>query len=366
MKKYGSISVYLSKDNDWDKIEAYINKAVKLGFDEVFSSLHLPELSFEEQLNGIEKLMHIIKENHMRIIFDVGGDTLSIIFTDKEKEAFIKSLEIDAMRLDCYYTQQQVKDIITKLGVKEFVLNASTLKEETLRQQADLIRSIENNLLISACHNFYIREESGISVSYMQAQNTMIKQYGMKISAFVPSLNCPRGPLFLGLPTLEKHRCCDITLAALELLYLYGNDRVMIGDPFASDEELIKVADIIQEKPLSIPVEIYTEDAVVKDKLLNKTHYFRTDNGAYAHRLESSREMAAFDRKIKPENQIKRQINDITVDNENYQRYSGEIQIMLEERPMDERVNVVGKVLDDQLLKLAEKGLKFNFVEKVE
>ena len=54
----------------------------------------------------------------------------------------------------------------------------------------------------------------------------------------------------------------------------------------------------------------------------------------------------------------------ITMDNERYKRYSGEIQIMRAAYPADERVNVIGELTEKYLLLLdnLENGKQFMFV----
>ncbi len=361
--KKGTVAVYLNNDNDWEKIERYLNKASSLGYDEIFSSLHLPEVSFITQMKGIEKLMELASTFQMRTTFDVGGDTLDIIFSNEELVNKIKELKITNLRLDCYYSKQQIEGIVNKLNISGFVLNASTLQEEELIDNLSMIRNVLPTAIITSCHNFYIRAESGISVEYMMKQNALFKKYELEITACLPSLNEPRGPLFIGLPTLEKHRECDLSEAALELYYLCGNDRIMIGDGFASDKELEIISDIFGNKPLEIEIKTVVNDPIVKEKLFSTTHYLRPDNGVNAYRLESSRKMALPGSLIQPNNQVERKVNSITIDNKLYQRYSGEIQIVFNQMPADQRVNVIGEVINANKLKYLTKGLKFIFKE---
>ena len=69
--------------------------------------------------------------------------------------------------------------------------------------------------------------------------------------------------------------------------------------------------------------------------------------------------------KVKPTNTIERKVGTITIDNEKYLRYNGEIQIALQDLKADERVNVLGKVVDEEipLLKYIVNDVKFRFVK---
>ena len=61
---------------------------------------------------------------------------------------------------------------------------------------------------------------------------------------------------------------------------------------------------------------------------------------------------------------VARTIGAITIDNQEFGRYSGELNICLGELPPDKRVNVVGYVCDDDLplLKLIRPGNRFRLV----
>lgn len=50
---------------------------------------------------------------------------------------------------------------------------------------------------------------------------------------------------------------------------------------------------------------------------------------------------------VAPDNTAERKIGTITMDNEKYGRYQGEVQIVKRPLEYDERVNVIGKVTED-------------------
>jgi len=150
----------------------------------------------------------------------------------------------------------------------------------------------------------------------------------------------------------------------LEMAYLYKVDRIMIGDPFASNEELALMSSVLKGKPIEIQIAVHDMTDAEKKVVFGRNHFCRRDNGAFSLRLESSRKMAAFASIIEPRNCIYRAKYSITIDNEKYRRYSGEIQIIMESLPEDERVNVVGIILEKDRFKckLVESGVVFRFV----
>lgn len=67
---------------------------------------------------------------------------------------------------------------------------------------------------------------------------------------------------------------------------------------------------------------------------------------------------------IVPFNTIAREVGVITIDNELYGRYQGELQIVKKPLLADERVNIIGKVSENsiKLLDFIKEGTKFKFV----
>ena len=52
---------------------------------------------------------------------------------------------------------------------------------------------------------------------------------------------------------------------------------------------------------------------------------------------------------IKKNNTGKRYIGDITINNDKYQRYMGEIQILKVNLPASEKVNIIGKIIEKDI-----------------
>lgn len=369
MKKMkSSISVYLNKSLNFSDVELFISTASQYGFDEVFTSLHLPELSLEEQINNIGRLTKYAHMNSMSVVADVDGNTLDEIFSDVTLTNALRKAEIDGIRLDCYYSGLQVNQAIKDFALKLIVINASILNIYEVNKFIQSIKSEHREIQIAACHNFYPRKETGLSIEYFQNQNKIFKELGIEITACLPSYENPRGPLYDGLPTLEDHRIKSLEAAALELNYEYQVDRILMGDPFISKKEMEIIFGVIEGKPINLYINLMNDlDDQTKLILFGGTHYVRRDNGDYLLRLESSRKMALPGERIKPFNTTIRNKYCVTIDNENYGRYSGEIQIPCKKLQEDSRVNVIAQVDDNDVwkLKLIEKGCNFTFKVKL-
>ena len=235
-------------------------------------------------------------------------------------------------------------------------LNASTLTEDFFRKLDKLSANYEN---IDALHNFYPRVGTGISEDCMIEKNNILQERGIKVCAFVQSNNRKRSPMKDGLPTLEDHRGMEVRKAANHL-FAIGNESVFIGDSLPSEEELQDLASLNPEG-VELEIEVEVEDEVCL-RLLGETYSSRTDNARDAIRASESRLILNGD-KIKPVNITDKKYGDITIDNELYMRYMGELQILITDQKSDNRVNKVASVLqkDFYLLKYINNGKKFYF-----
>lgn len=360
----GIVGVYPTSDTNFEEISNYLKLAALYGFEEVFTSIHLPELNFNVQLEFLENLVLIADSNKMSVCVDIGGETLDKIFSDPQLISLIRDLKITSVRLDCYYDWAQIKKVVEDLEIIGFVLNASVLDRNEVITIVNNLQKYGKSINITACHNFYVRKESGLAESYFITQNEIFSNLGIEITACIRSFHTMRGPLYEGLPTLEKHRTCSFEQSCLEMAYLYGVDRIMIGDPFSSNEELALLSSVMKKDPIQLHIDVSDLNDIEKKAIFGKVHYCRRDSGAFSLRLESSRKMAEYASYIEPRNCIDRNKYSVTIDNEKYLRYSGEIQIITEDLPEDERVNVSGTIREDDRFKckLVQNGVPFIFV----
>ena len=240
-------------------------------------------------------------------------------------------------------------------GIK-IQLNASTITEEFFERLDGFSPNYEN---IDALHNFYPRIGTGISEECMIEKNALLKARGIKSCAFVQSNNRKRSPLKDGLPTLEDHRGLEVREAANHLFAL-GNESVFIGDSLPSLKELEDLSSL-DPNVIELNIEAKTEDKVIL-RLLGEVYSARTDEARDAIRASESRLILNGDI-IEPFNTIDKKIGDITIDNKDYLRYMGELQILKVKNVADSRTNVVASILqkDFYLLKYIKGGKKFHF-----
>ncbi len=362
-----SIAIYPTKDylKMIEKWDSYACLGKKYGFDDIFSTLHLPEVELADQLNGLYQLGKIAEKYQMSLTVDIGGKYTSEILNNEELLERIKTIPISYIRLDCNYNYAEVKSLYEKLDIEGFILNASIYDKKRLAKEVSFLQRLDG-CKIKACHNFYPREESGLDQNFALLQDEMVHQYIDDICYFICSHTNPRGPIYKGLPTIEKHRYMDPYDITKELITIYHADSIMLSDEFFSEEELKKINQAMMEKEnevINIEVECFND---YYDDIVFKVHSFRYDSNDRFLRSESSRAMSEFAKKIPVGNNTERFAGAVTVDNELYCRYSGELQVVLQDELADERVNVVGKIskTDLEKLKRHRDGYQYRFIRK--
>ena len=186
----------------------------------------------------------------------------------------------------------------------------------------------------------------------------MLHQAGIKVGAFVPSQGKQRGPLFEGLPTMETHRLWHTDRAARHMAAL-GIDSVFLSDSLPLPDELKTVVQLPGDEVV-LRAQLFTDDAI-QQELLRHTFTAREDEARDAIRAQESRGLLKGN--VEPENNKERRRGAITIDNKDYLRYMGELEIIKKSQPADMRVNVVGRVTECELfmLKYITPGRKFSF-----
>ena len=195
----------------------------------------------------------------------------------------------------------------------------------------------------------------------MQTTNRL-KEAGLSVQCFIPGDTLLRGPLHEGLPTLELHRHVLPSAAFVDMALRFGMDDIFLGDPGLSQKEQERIATFCRDGVICVPAKL--DDAW--RHLYGKVFTCRIDSPKWLIRFQESRIYSCQGDIVEPSNCTVRRRGVITVDNKNYGRYSGELMLMREDLPADERVNVIGQVPENALLLVdrIDRGAKFMLVEE--
>lgn len=335
------LSVFLGNELTDDK-KHYLKQMKGAGFASVFTSLHIPEEDAGQYMQRLTNLCSLVKELEMELTADISKGALEILGISIHSSNSLKGLKqlgLTGLRVDYGFSNQEIAFMSNSLNI---ALNASTI---TARDVEELIYHEANFRQMTAMHNYYPRPETGLAKKVFQEKNKWLNEIGFTVSSFVSGDEELRGPLHQHLPTLEDHRDLHPLAAALESLKECSVDVVYIGDPKISAETLEQFKHYIQADTILLHVES-----------VQRSPYFERILGKHQNRWDPAKDVlrsadARFKKiaEIKPHETSKRFKGAVTLDNNRYQRYMGETQVVVNELPADEKVNVVAQIKKEDL-----------------
>ena len=336
------ISLYPGLGMKREELLHRVEAAAAKGLDRIFLSLHIPETDGDQFESDLSALLDEAQAHGLAVVGElVPGRMIPDALTH--------------LRLDDGFTADDICAFGKRHPQKTLILNASTVTEPFLQS---LLAAGVDLSRVEALHNFYPRPHTGLSADLLARLNACCHNNGNRTGAFVRSFGHCRGPLFKGLPTLERHRTLDFSLA-LQHLRLLGTDAFYIGDDGAAEEELDALAKLDDVLTLTLVTEKIT---ALHEKLAACTFTLRPDEAEEVLRAQNSRvlykgmDIPPFTMKYRPQGTV-------TLDNRLAGRYAGEVELTLTDLPADSSVNVMGRVRADErfLLGLMRGGQRFRF-----
>ncbi|WP_214801401.1 MupG family TIM beta-alpha barrel fold protein [Exiguobacterium sp. ERU656] len=326
------LAVYLSEPLT-DEAKDNIRQMRTIGFTSIFTSLHIPEDDPTLYTKRLRDLGALARELEMELVADIAPSSLAALGKTWDDAATLIEWGVTGLRVDYGITPKQVADLSRQMMV---ALNASTLTAEELAAMKAEGLVLEQ---IEAWHNFYPRPETGLDRDWFHDKNRWLREQGIRVQAFIPGDGQRRGPLHATLPTLEDHRRRSPFACYLELQA--SVDRILIGDPGLSASTMNQFA-------------AYQEGIIVLratgpsgDPLLTRVQTNRLDPARDVIRSVESRSSGhPGNGWLEPATVSDRPVGSITIDNLKYGRYAGELQVTKRNLAGDERVNVIGRVIE--------------------
>lgn len=383
------VSVYPDLSS-FEEIKAYLELAGKYGFTRVFSSMFSVEGTNEEIIDYFRNFIEEAHKNGMEVSLDVNPMFLKKMGVSYDDVSLFNDIHCDIIRMDMPFGKE--KDLVliqNPYGIKiEF--NASMGISE------ELDYFVEHNVpkdRVLLGHNFYPQRYTGLKWNRFLETNKKLSKYGFVIDAFVSSTAPGTHGVWdavCGLPTVEKMRDLPIDLQTRELLGTDNVDDVLIGNAYASEEELKAMSEIVKcnrKIEDSALYEIYknwgiTKTGEYKEKKIkvvpveglgeqeryNLFELFpQSDFGDSSEWIWRSRSGRMIQKSI-PVRKVEGdffQPGDVVIVNDNYAHYAGEIQIVKMPIVNDGTRNLVGKLADHEMemLELINDGDNVGFVE---
>ncbi|MDY0939851.1 MupG family TIM beta-alpha barrel fold protein [Priestia megaterium] len=331
------ISFYLH-DKDAKK---RLLEASEYGVTRAFTSLHIPEEK-GDLAERAKELLHVARNCGISVYADVSQHTP--VHLGIESLMTLSLLGVSGIRLDDGFSVEETLSLANEFYI---AVNASTLSKQEI--EALLSAGLHHHQLL-AWHNFYPRPDTGLEETFFQQQTDLFNELQIPVCAYIPGEGEKRGPIYQGLPTREKDRNrCPFTSAVD--LYRCGVTEIYIGD-LSANLNLLKRLVQYQENRI-IPLRI-------RSPHIEGTYSVRPDLSRDVLRLVDTRSI----KPVPPYHTVERRMGAITMDNDGYGRYRGEVQIAKTNLPANANVNVIGYVIeeDHELLSLVRPGQKLELV----
>ena len=315
--------------------EEYIKDAKEAGADLLYTSL-VYALK-KNQLAVLPKITEAAIKFGFKIIADCNKDIFSQIPLQQ-----LLAWGINGIRFDEF--DESLDKFIQGCPSKVTIYyNASQFDTRMLTQNRE-----QTNFL----YNFYPMEKSGMSSVAMEKTNKTINNK-FKVGAFIPGDVLLRGPIYKGLPTLERHRYMNPYVAGCDLYLNHKINDLIIGDKKVRISVLNALRSLQRQGEIRIPVYFASDKGKIKFEL-------RKDYSKYIFR--------SLDRiEVGGENYFSRLIKQGTIFT--YPKgnaYSGVIHIARKDFISDEMANLIGFVHPHfvELLHLNLSGLKVELVDQ--
>ncbi len=334
------ISVFTGlKEYSLEENIKYLNLAKELGYEIVFSSAHINEAT--TSFNDLQVLIDEVSKLNMKLSLDISKPTFDKLRIPDN---------LYALRLDYGFSENDIIELSNKAHYM-IELNASVYTKDRILK---LIYNGLNSENVRVSFNYYPKLNTGHDIEFVKEMTAFYQSQKMTVGAFLPSHIGFRPPMYEGLPTVESHRKMSTALA-IEELKACNIDEIMFGDAYASIDELNELS-IHQKEELMLEINLCQDN-----NIFDKIYSIRPDSNSIMLRLSGSRSSD----NIESFNTIRRHKYDVTIDNNGFLRYKGELNIILKELEKDERVNVIGNLnTTDFIVDAIKTGKKFTFIKK--
>lgn len=348
MERRLGISVYPEHSNIEDD-KKYIELAAKYGFSRIFMCMLSVTHSKEVVKSNFSNIIAFAKAKGFEVVLDIAPSIFNELGISYDDLSFFNELGASGIRLDLGFDGNKEAMIsFNKYGLK-IELNMSN----DVAYLDNIVTYKPNLPFIYGCHNFYPQRGTGLPYDFFVKCSERFKKYGVRTAAFITSENGTIGPWNIndGLCTLEIHRNLPIEIQAKHLFATGLIDDVIIGNAYASEEELRRLSKVNRYQ---VELAVETLDAateIEKMIMFNEQHFRRGDITHQVIRSTEVRKKYAKEEIKQHDNKAVFKTGDIVIGNEMFGKYKGELQIVLEDS-VDDRKNLVGRVKNEELMLL--------------
>ena len=394
MKYELGISVYPDL-RPLEEIEAYFELASRYSVSKVFSSMFYVEGTKEEVLEYFRKLIAAAHRNNLKVSLDVNPMCFEKMGATPDDLSVFKSIEVDCLRMDLSYgAENDAKLVRNPYGIKIEFNNSPDIVN-------GLIACGIDPKDFSVCHNFYPQRYTGMKWEKFVQKNAELKSVSrhVRIGAFISSTAKNTHGVWnavYGLPTVEKLRMLPIDLQARMMLATGNIDELLVGNAYATEEELKKLYEVLKESSkiqndLDPTLKMLIEHGIISlDKPVKRLrvildqnitekekevlfdffpHLEMGDSSEWIWRTRISRFKYSQPKEVITPRKVNGEmfeVGDVVIVNDNYKHYAGEIQIVKIPIVNDGTRNRIGHLDEDeyQMMEFIYDGELVEFLEK--
>lgn len=361
MKRALGVSIY-PDHSDPEQDKAYLALASKYGFTRIFMSMLEVTEGKAVVKEKFQSLIHYAKDLGYEVVLDIVPaifDELGISYDDL---SFFAELGADGLRLDAGFDGNKE----AKLTFNPYGLAIELNMSNDVAYLDNIMTYKPNQPFLYGCHNFYPQEGTALPYDFFEACSRRFKKFGLRTAAFINSQVGQIGPWDIndGLPTLECHRYLPVAIQAKHLFATNLIDDVIIGNAYASEEELAQLGKVDRYQ-LTFDIEFVPDvNPIEREIVLSEQHFRRGDITQLMARSTEVRKK--YSRQANPphDHQEVFQVGDIVIGNDQFGKYKNELQLVLQPHA-DIRKNKVAQISAAELLLLpfVEPWTKFCFTE---
>lgn len=347
------ISLYPDKTSI-EQDQAYLELAKQYGYQVVFMSFL--QIDIKNPKQSIERIIasaKMAKAMGFSVTLDIHPMVFHYLPKKEDDLCFFYDMGVSTLRLDSTFNAR-TEAMMTRnpygIQIELNMSNDTAYLSHILDYQPNVQR-------LCGSHNFYPQRFTGLSRERFLTCSKKFREHHIQSAAFITSqcADISPWPVSEGLCTLELHRDLDVALQARHMKMMHQVDTIIIANAFASEEELRRVREAMQEGVDDLHMVFYEgASALEKELVLAQEHEYRGDTGDYV--IRSSKARMKYAKESVPAHRMIKAIHrgDVLVLNEQYGQYKAELQIALIDREGDERINVVGHIVPEEMILLEE------------
>ncbi len=342
------ISVYPEKATQQELLD-YISLAAKYKYQRLFTCLLSVEKPKEEILVEFQTIISHARSFDMEVILDVSPrvfDDLEISYDDL---SFFAETGATGIRLDASFNGQ-VEAMLTN---NPYNLDIEINMSQDTHYLETILDYRPNLKKLIGCHNFYPQEYCGLNYEYFKSCSQRFKEHNIRSAAFITANSATEGPWPIsdGVCTLEMHRNLDSSIQLKHYYALGLIDDIIIGNQFANEQELARLASISPDI-MTFKLTNVSTSSVERKILFDEPHFNRGDVNDFLIRSTQSR--VKYKQIANPPHDVCELIStgQIVIGNDNFGQYKNELQVIKSDIKDRERRNVVASIVDEELFLL--------------